>query len=469
VRRGVAEALRTAPMGQFGALRTADRAEIEGLRSIRNLMDEYLNGAPIRPLSIAVFGAPGSGKSFAVTQVAESIAGRRKVERMEFNLSQFRSPEELARAFHRVRDAALSGAAPLVFFDEFDSPFEGELGWLKYFLAPMQDGVFRDGEAVHPIGKPILVFAGGAYSRFRDFARVSVECDPELTPAEREAALRRFKDLKGPDFVSRLRGFVDILGPNPVSGSDRTCVVRRAMLLRSLVERKAKWLLDGGGHARIDEGVLRALLHAPAYRHGARSMEAILDMSALAGRSCWEQAALPTADQLALHVDAESFLRLMLRDVLLTASRDLLGQAVHEHYRRNQQGLKAPDDLSMQPWERLREDLRESNRQQADHIAAKLRRIGCGLRPISGCEPAPVIFTPEQVEIMAEMEHERWNTERRLAGWVYGEVRDVAHNVSPYLAPYADLTDDVKEWDRQAVRAIPEILALAKFEVYPLE
>jgi hypothetical protein len=35
----------------------------------------------------------------------------------------------------------------LVFFDEFDSSFEVKLGWLKYFLAPMQDEVFREGDS----------------------------------------------------------------------------------------------------------------------------------------------------------------------------------------------------------------------------------------------------------------------------------------------------------------------------------
>jgi RyR domain/ATPase family associated with various cellular activities (AAA) len=468
VRHGLTEGLLSVPVGEFGKLRTADRVEIEGLRSLRNLIDEYLNGTPARPLSVAVFGAPGSGKSFAVTQVAESIGGSQRVERVEFNVSQFRSPDDLVQAFHRVRDIALTGAVPLVFFDEFDSGYESELGWLKYFLAPMQDGVFRDGEAVHPIGKAIFVFAGGTHSSFREFAEPELECGPEASSAAREAALRRFKAVKGPDFVSRLRGFVDILGPNPVAESDTTAVVRRAMLLRSLIERKARRLLDSHGGARIDEGVLRALLRVPAYRHGARSMEALLDMSMLAGRSCWEQAALPPAIQLALHVDSDIFTRLMLRDVLLTAARDVLGQAVHENYRHNQEGKKSPDDPSMQPWEKLREDFRESNRQQADHIAAKLRRIGCGPRPISGCEPAPFTFTEKEVEIMAEMEHERWVVERRIADWVYGPKRDPDHKVSPYLVPYSKLPDDVKGWDRDAVRAIPEILALARFEVYRL-
>ncbi|MBK8280226.1 MAG: hypothetical protein IPK94_09000 [Saprospiraceae bacterium] len=55
-----------------------------------------------------------------------------------------------------------SGKTPLIFFDEFDTAYNSKaLGWIQYFLAPMQDGVFKDGEKLHPLGKAIFVFAGG--------------------------------------------------------------------------------------------------------------------------------------------------------------------------------------------------------------------------------------------------------------------------------------------------------------------
>ena len=77
---------------------------------------------------------------------------------MEFNLSQFRDPVELTVAFHKIRDAVLKGKIPLAFFDEFDANLDVRFGWLKYFLAPMQDGEFRDGEVMHPLGKGNLYF-----------------------------------------------------------------------------------------------------------------------------------------------------------------------------------------------------------------------------------------------------------------------------------------------------------------------
>ena len=188
-------------------------------------------------------------------------------------------------------------------------------------------------------------------------------------------------------------------------------------------------------------------------------------MSLLVGQTCWEPDALPPAEQLALHVDAEVFGRLVLRDVLLGASREMLGQAIHERYLVDQKDRKPPEDLAMQPWDTLREDLRESNRQQADDMAAKLHQVGCCMMPVAGRDPALIVFNDEEVETMAAMEHARWMTERRLGGWVYDKESDKAHKRTPYLVPYTELSEDVKEWDREPVRAIPQVLALAKFEV----
>ena len=85
-------------------------------------------------------------------------------------MSQFASYGDLIKAFHVIRDISLSGNIPLVIFDEFDSEFEGNtLGWLKYFLAPMQDGKFKDGELMHPTGRGIFIFAGGTCESIQQF------------------------------------------------------------------------------------------------------------------------------------------------------------------------------------------------------------------------------------------------------------------------------------------------------------
>ncbi|MDR1880210.1 MAG: hypothetical protein LBQ78_04690, partial [Tannerellaceae bacterium] len=254
-----AKAIEGLPRLSFGALTTIDRWEIESYQNIRNLITGYASSDNVRPLSIAVFGAPGSGKSFGVTQIALNILPGR-VEKLEFNVSQFTGKADLDAAFQKVRDVTLVGKLPLVFFDEFDSDRDGmPLGWIKSFLMPMQDGKFKDDSGEHPLGKCILVFAGGTSASFEAFIRPMQSDD------------LGFKNIKGPDFVSRLRGTINVLGPNRVNDTDNNYILRRALLLRSLSERKLKMKK---GEPPMDKNVLRAMLLVPEYKHGARSMEA---------------------------------------------------------------------------------------------------------------------------------------------------------------------------------------------------
>jgi hypothetical protein len=105
----------------------------------------------------------------------------------------------LAGAFHQIRDLHLKGKTPLVFCDEFDTPSEGKpLGWLRYFLASIQDGQFSDRGRSHPTGGGIYVFAGGTCRSFHQFRHTTTESD---------------RAAKNPDSVSRLRAYIDVKGP----------------------------------------------------------------------------------------------------------------------------------------------------------------------------------------------------------------------------------------------------------------
>lgn len=291
------------PVEKMGRWVSLDRYEIESLRSVRNIIQEHIaDRARTKPISIAVFGPPGAGKSFAVEEMANHLAlGDKKIETLGFNVSQFRNQEDLTRSFQRVRDLTITSGMSLVFWDEFDASVSGEqLAWLSRFLAPMQDGEFSEGGLPRPIGPAIFVFAGGTNKTFEEF---------------REAVEHR-RDVKAPDFLSRLRGYVDILGPNKSHSEDEAYVLRRALLFRSMLERKgAGNFLEysqsiGRSHLNIDSKVLEAFLRVTEYVHGARSMEAIIDMSSLSGKTSFDRSSLPAKEQLSLHVDAEEFLTL---------------------------------------------------------------------------------------------------------------------------------------------------------------
>jgi hypothetical protein len=74
-------------------------------------------------------------------------------------------------------------------------------------------------------------------------------------------------------------------------------------------------------------------------------------------------------------------------------------------------------------------------------------------------------FSPEEVEIMAELEHGRWNVERLLDGWKWGPIKDVANKISPYIIPWTGLPEEMKEYDRDAARQIPHLLEQVGMEV----
>lgn len=459
VKKGVESSLNFIPIAQFGKLQTVDRTEIESYRSIQSLMSEYVSIANTsRPLSIAVFGTPGSGKSFGITQIAASIAPE-KIERLNFNLSQFRTPQELIAAFHKVRDLSLEGKIPLVFFDEFDSAFEGKLGWLKYFLAPMQDGVFREGDSVHSIGKAIFVFAGGTSNTIQTF------CGEEITNEEEQKHfLSEFKLAKGPDFLSRLRGYVNILGPNQTNPhTDQLFIIRRAMLLRSLLEKKVPHLIYNG-EAQIDNGVLRALLKLPRYKHESRSMEAILDMSLLANAKKWEQSHLPSKEQLKLHVDEEAFLRHLMHDTFYSEKIDSLSMAIHEKYRElNEHNPYASEDF-VKPWSELTDDIKNFTREQAKHIPDALMKIGYDVVSVKDT-PRILEFTDEELNILAAYEHSYWVRHKKANGWRLGDTLDWKNKTDPDLVCWEALSPDKKYNVYKTVKSWPAMLANASFKL----
>jgi hypothetical protein len=146
--------------------------------------------------------------------------------------------------------------------------------------------------------------------------------------------------------------------------------------------------------------------------------------------------------------------------------QETMAKAIHDHYRHIRRGNAPDQDPSMAEWDKLPEYLKESSRQQASHIFEKLRQIGCTVHKITDRDIELMTFTEGEVEIMAEMEHERWNVERLLDGWMWSETRDIMKKTSPYLVGWSELPNEAKEWDRELVRQIPEFLAKVGLEVH---
>ena len=464
VKNGDKSALKFIPIAHFGNLKTVDRTEIEGYRSIKNLISEYLSAkTTVRPLCISVFGTPGSGKSFGVTEVASSIAPK-IIEKLDFNLSQFQNISDLVAAFHKVRDLSLEGKVPLVFFDEFDSGFEGKLGWLKYFLAPMQDGKFREGDAIHPIGKAIFVFAGGTSSTFNKFCGEDMDNEEE-----KKQFIREFEGSKGPDFVSRLRGYVNILGINQTDKEwDQLFIIRRAMLLRSLLERIEPHLINGIGEAQIDNGVLRALLKIPRYKHELRSMEAILEMSMLNDAKKWEQSHLPSKEQLRLHVNEDQFSRLLMQEEFFSEkieklARELLAKHIYVY-----ENAEKADVRNTKTCNSLTDEEKIYIEHQVRDIPVALHKANYDVISVKE-KPKVIEFTEMEMNILGEYEHKRASLEKKESGWVYGSEVDEKSKKHPSLVSWDKLPDVYKNKIIENIKSWPEILANSNFKIERLK
>lgn len=300
------------PILEIGKLITANRFEIERYMNIKGLILNYVNSKNIdRPLCMAVFGKPGNGKSFGITEIACNISN--SIKKIEFNLSQFKSIEDLYISFQKIRDIILSGKIPLVFFDEFDNE---DLKWLKYFLMPMQDGCFIEKNNTYHLGRCIFIFAGGLFENFQKFSEPKPDKEVE------------YKQKKVPDFISRLRGYINIQGVN-YTLTDNSNIIRRSMILRSLIMRKIPRIVTSNGIIQIDKDVLNALLNIKEYKHNVRSMEAIIDMCQFGNKKKWEQSCLPSRQQMQLHVDSETFMNLVFQEINEAEKIERIAEAIY--------------------------------------------------------------------------------------------------------------------------------------------
>ena len=149
----------------------------------------------------------------------------------------------------------------------------------------------------------------------------------------------------------------------------------------------------------------------------------------------------------------------------LGSHREIIAKKVHELYRQEQFESISKDMPNLKDWEQLSEEFKESNRQQVDHIEAKLNAVGLTIRHKEKGRIHLYTFNREQTEKMAEIEHARWNVERLMEGWRYNKEKNVEEKLSPYLIPWSDLPEEIKKWDRDTVESIPENLKKIGFEI----
>lgn len=158
-------------------------------------------------------------------------------------------------------------------------------------------------------------------------------------------------------------------------------------------------------------------------------------------------------------------------DAVLRGPVETIAETMHETYRNAQlaRGERPDENRSLVEWDELPENLRQSNRRFAEGVGEKLRAVRCTIVPAPLAGPAALAsFSEEEIELLAELEHERWDRDLQNEGWKPTTgPKDSEHKRHPLLdVPWEKLSEADRDKDRDAMRALPAMLAAAGFAVY---
>lgn len=147
-----------------------------------------------------------------------------------------------------------------------------------------------------------------------------------------------------------------------------------------------------------------------------------------------------------------------------------IAELIHLQYNELQRKRYPNKTLEHPDWESLSDSLKQSNIHQAKSYFEKLDKVGyialskteeSRLEEIDG-------FSDEQIEMLARDEHDRWYEERKANGWIYGQKKDTNNKISPYMKPYDELSEEIKNLDRDAIRNIFPLLNEIGYKIYKL-
>jgi voltage-gated potassium channel Kch len=149
------------------------------------------------------------------------------------------------------------------------------------------------------------------------------------------------------------------------------------------------------------------------------------------------------------------------RDLLLNRKRDELARAFHlSHLRKRASGTGEDEDLGARIWDELGSEMKDSNRQEADHLEVKLRVIGCH-EATADLRQRLVELEAGEVEVLARMEHARWCAERFIDGWRRGAM-DKANKIHGDLVPWSELGEGSRDYNRRTILELVEVLEMVE-------
>jgi len=167
-----------------------------------------------------------------------------------------------------------------------------------------------------------------------------------------------------------------------------------------------------------------------------------------------------------VRVDAEQF----APELLTQTGPELMARARHDDYVAVElaRGVSLKQNPSLVPWEQLPESLRNSNRRFVDSIGEVVQRLGGWLVPLRALEQTKTSVVSDEtlLDELAKKEHDRWMTDLRHDGWIFAPGdKDPQKKTHPALVEWDQLDEVAREKDRDAIRAIPRVLAKVGYAI----
>lgn len=142
-------------------------------------------------------------------------------------------------------------------------------------------------------------------------------------------------------------------------------------------------------------------------------------------------------------------LNLLFEDTLYRRAKSINLRYCHLH-----NGTEETEENSEKEWNRLDSFTRYSNISSADYHEQRLKQM-----EIQGISDQADALSPENMELLAELEHIRWCRYHYLNNWRYGQpkngkTKDPSQRLHTFLIPYSELSEEEKKKDRENIRVL---------------
>jgi hypothetical protein len=155
-------------------------------------------------------------------------------------------------------------------------------------------------------------------------------------------------------------------------------------------------------------------------------------------------------------------------DMILAGIHEKIAQSLHTFYLSNKPpAILSEKDIDFSiPWDDLPDPIKEINRRFADSIGNKMAVIDCHIMLLANWEAHIFEFTAKEIDLLSRMENDRWRKDMESRGWRLGEHKVLRKKRHPYLIPWDDLPDTIKQENRDIIKNLPGILADVDLQIF---